>query len=132
MSQYLFIYGTLRPGLAPDAVAAAVLTLKLVGEGFVRGTLYDLGEYPGAALEAAAESKVFGAVFELPGNPEVLHALDVYEGFNPEAVAESLFVRVEQAVELADGSSLPCWVYVYNLDPVGARVIADGRYPETE
>lgn len=128
LSQYLFIYGTLRPGLAPDAVEGAVSTLRLVGEGFVRGTLYDLGEYPGAVLNVASSNKIFGMVFELPGDAGVLRALDVYEGFNPDVVSESLFVRVEQVVELEDGSAVPCWVYVYNLDPVGARVVAGGRY----
>lgn len=132
MSQHLFIYGTLRPGLAPDEVACAVSTLRAVGEGFVRGTLYDLGEYPGVVLNSSSSNRIYGTVFELPSDARVLNALDVYEGFNPEAVAKSLFVRVEQVVELADGRAVACWVYVYNLDPVGARVIAGGRYPESE
>lgn len=128
MAQYLFLYGTLLPGCAPGEIAGAVETLRLVGEGSVRGGLYDLGDYPGALIDPRSESRIFGKIFELPENVEVLHELDRYEGFNPQAVADSLFVRVEKPVEMTDGRSLLCWVYQYNLDPVGARVIADGRY----
>jgi gamma-glutamylcyclotransferase (GGCT)/AIG2-like uncharacterized protein YtfP len=128
VSQFIFIYGTLRPGLAPDEVARAVGKLRLVGEGSVRGVLYDPGDYPGAVVDSAAESRIFGTVFELPVDESVLRELDRYEGFNPEAAAESLFVRVEHAVELADVRTIGCWIYVYNLEPVGARVVQGGRY----
>ena len=130
MSQHIFIYGTLRPGLAPDEIACAVEKLRIVGEGSVRGVLYDLGEYPGAVVSAAAHSRIHGMVFELPEDADVLRELDRYEGFNPEAVAESLFVREEQMVELLDGHALSCWIYVYNFEPVGARIIPEGRYRE--
>lgn len=109
-------------------VARAVEQLRPVGEGCVRGVLYDLGEYPGARLDVAADSRIFGTVFELPGDEGVLRALDRYEGFNPEAVKDSLFVREKHAVELADRRKIDCWIYAYNLEPVGARVIVDGRF----
>lgn len=128
MSQYIFIYGTLQPGAAPREVARAVEMLKPVGEGSVDGVLYDLGEFPGAVADSAAESRVFGTVFELPEDKNVLPELDRYEGFNPDAVTDSLFVRLERDVELTDGCQMRCWIYYYNLQPLGARVIADGRY----
>ncbi len=131
MSRYLFIYGTLQPGHAPDEIAVAVERLRLVGRGTVSGVLYDLGDYPGAVLGGNRQSRIFGTVFELPDDANVLQALDEYEGFNPEAIAESLFVRVEHAVEMADGRALNCWIYAYNLDPVGARILLRGKYPET-
>ena len=120
--------GMLRPGLAPDEIARAVERLRPVGEGSARGVLYDLGEYPGTRMDAAAQSRIFGTVFELPDDPSVLRALDRYEGFNPEAVEDSLFVRKNQMIELVDGRKIECWIYVYNFEPVGARVIVDGRY----
>jgi gamma-glutamylcyclotransferase (GGCT)/AIG2-like uncharacterized protein YtfP len=128
MSQYIFIYGTLRPGLAPDEVVRAVDTLRAVGEGSVAGVLYDLGEYPGAVADSAAKSRVFGTVYELPEDADVLWKLDDYEGFNPDAVAENLFVRDLLDVQMADGQDMRCWMYLYNLPPVGAQVVADGRY----
>jgi gamma-glutamylcyclotransferase (GGCT)/AIG2-like uncharacterized protein YtfP len=133
VSQYLFVYGTLRPGFAPGEIARVVEKLKPVGDGFVRGVLYDLGHFPGAMLhasdpDASSSGKIFGTVFELPEDPQVLRALDTYEDFYPNAISDSQFVRVEHAVELADGRSLLCWIYIYNLDPVGARIITNGRY----
>ena len=128
MSQYIFIYGTLQPGLAPGEVARAVEKLKPVGEGSVACILYDLGVYPGAVADSAAQSRVFGTVYELPEDTEALRNLDQYEGFNPDAVADSLFVREQLNVEMADGHPLRCWIYLYNLPPVGAPVIPDGRY----
>jgi gamma-glutamylcyclotransferase (GGCT)/AIG2-like uncharacterized protein YtfP len=128
VSQYIFIYGTLHPGLAPDEIARAVESLKPVGEGSIGGVLYDLGDYPGALVDATSESRIYGAVFELPGDANILLALDRYEWFNPQNEADSLFVRVKHEVELRDGRAIECWMYVYNMEPDGARVIADGRF----
>jgi len=58
MSGYLFAYGTLRPGFAPESVAPMVDRLELVGEGFLQGLLYDLGEYPGLVLDSRSVSVI--------------------------------------------------------------------------
>lgn len=47
MSEYLFAYGTLQPGLAPAEIADVVAGFEIAGVGFVHGTLYDLGSFPG-------------------------------------------------------------------------------------
>jgi gamma-glutamylcyclotransferase (GGCT)/AIG2-like uncharacterized protein YtfP len=130
MSEYLFVYGTLQPGRAPRAIAGAVGMLQPVGAGSARGRLYDLGRYPGAVLDRLAEQRIHGMVFRLPEDAGILARFDRYEGYSAEAQAESLFLRVLEPVELASGGSLDCWVYVYNRPPAGARVLADGRYPE--
>ena len=76
MSEYLFLYGTLLPGQAPDEVVGVVRHLHRVGAGFVRGHLYDLGDYPGAILDKSSETLISGEVFELPTNRVVLASLD--------------------------------------------------------
>jgi gamma-glutamylcyclotransferase (GGCT)/AIG2-like uncharacterized protein YtfP len=114
MSDYLFAYGTLQPGLAPTQVARVAAKLQPVGEGFVRGALYDLGGYPGAVPDPKAPGRIAGAVMELPEDESVLKKLDAYEGFDPEAPGESEFVRVRQAVELKTGGTVECWIYCYN------------------
>ncbi|HEV2325036.1 MAG TPA: gamma-glutamylcyclotransferase family protein [Terracidiphilus sp.] len=127
MSEYLFTYGTLRPGRAPAEIAAAVRTLRVVGTGRIRGTLYDLGEYPGAVLDADA-AEIDGTVFELPDVPGILGLLDAYEEFDPGGPEASLFVRELHPVMLDTGGTLTCWVYVYNRAPAGARVVCGGRW----
>jgi gamma-glutamylcyclotransferase (GGCT)/AIG2-like uncharacterized protein YtfP len=128
MSEYLFLYGTLRPEDAPEGIRPAVEGLRVVGEGSLPGRLYDLGEYPGAVIDPAAEQRIYGTIFELPGDETVLRRMDVYEDFRSSEPEESLFLRVRQQVELASGGSLECWVYVYNLPPLGARVVTSGRW----
>jgi len=128
MSDYLFTYGTLHPGHAPEEIAAAVRKLRPVGTGFLYGALYDLGDYPGAVLDAASKRKIAGTVFQLPKDEDVLRQLDEYEGFDPDSPAQSLFLRTHCSVTLDSGNSLPCWIYVYNRAPETARVLASGDY----
>jgi len=130
MSDYLFVYGTLQTGHAPDEIAHAVETLQHVGSAFVRGVLYDLGEYPGAVLDPSSKQKISGMVLQLPEDANVLRQLDEYEGFDPNAPDESLFVRVLQEVVMESGRTLRCWVYVYNRDPGSSPVLTHGKYPK--
>jgi gamma-glutamylcyclotransferase (GGCT)/AIG2-like uncharacterized protein YtfP len=111
--QILFVYGTLRPGHAPREIAAAVDQCTVIGIGTVRAHLYDLGNYPGIALDDTAPA-VPGIILQLPEDATVLTQLDAYEGFYPNDPATSLFLRVTTTVTLADGSTTTCWVYVYN------------------
>src|ERR1700722_17924104 len=99
MSEYLFAYGTLQPGLAPTKIARVAARLRTVGEGFVRGVLYDLGGYPGAVADPNAKSKILGTVMELPEDEDVLARLDKYEGFDPQSPQTSEYIRERQTVE---------------------------------
>jgi gamma-glutamylcyclotransferase (GGCT)/AIG2-like uncharacterized protein YtfP len=128
MAEYLFTYGTLQPGHAPGAIASAAARLRPLGEGHVRGTLYDFGHYPGATLDATSECKIFGTVYKLPDNPGVLRQLDDYEEFFPDAPELSQYLRVLHPVVLTDGQTLDCWIYIYNRDPRSARIVESGRW----
>lgn len=120
---FLFAYGTLQPGLAPEPMAALVGRLQAVGEGCVRGRLYDLGEYPGAVLEESG-AEIRGTVYRLPEGDSLLPALDAYEGFEPDCFEGSLFIRIKHDVYLADNGSLRCWMYVYNGRVQGLPIIS--------
>ena len=128
MPEYLFTYGTLQPGHAPAAIASAAAQLQHIGEGQVRGTLYDFGRYPGAVLDAGSERKIFGTVYELPSDPAVLARLDDYEECIPDAPALSEYLRVMHPVELMSGETLTCWVYIYNRNVSTARIVESGRW----
>lgn len=128
MSEYLFLYGTLRPEDAPVEIRSTVAGLRLIGEGTVPGILYDLGEYPGALVDAAAEQRIFGTVYQLSEDRTALSRMDTYEDFRPDAPEESLFLRVRQKVEMEAGGSVECWMYVYNMPPLNAPVVASGRW----
>lgn len=107
---HLFTYGSLRSG--SDASRTLLDGCGRIGEGVVRGTLYDVGEYP--ALLLSGDGEVRGEIWRCP--PERLVVLDRYE-----AVAEGLFRRA--AVRI-DGRA--CWVYVAG-PRLGPRLVPANR-----
>jgi len=111
MKQYLFVYGSLRKGHAPPEIAETADKLKLVGEAFIFGSLYDLGDYRGLILKG--DSKIFGQILEIPKESEVLQKLDEYEGFYPNNLKKSLFRRVKALAYFGD-EAIETWVYEYN------------------
>lgn len=132
MQDYLFAYGTLRPGLTPPGVQPLVAQLQWIGAGSAPGRLYDLGDYPCAVFDAAAETQIAGDVFALPEDAgELLEQLDAYEGFSVADVSQSLFVRLQVAVSLADRRRFDCWAYGYNRQVEQASLIAGGDYAKS-
>jgi gamma-glutamylcyclotransferase (GGCT)/AIG2-like uncharacterized protein YtfP len=125
---YLFVYGTLLPEYAPEEFASVMGSLRTAGKGAVRGTLYNLGRYPGAVLDAASSRRIYGTVFALPDGEGLLQRLDEYEEFDPDKPATSHFIRRQGRVELTDGRTLECWIYEYNRSLEGARIVESGRY----
>jgi gamma-glutamylcyclotransferase (GGCT)/AIG2-like uncharacterized protein YtfP len=117
MPNYLFAYGTLQPGSAPPEIADAAAKLQSAGKGFIYGELYELDGYPGAVPNSQSQNKIRGTILELPSDPGFLSQLDDYEGYDPEDLDASEFVRVRQTVELAGGGTLECWIYRYNRQP---------------
>ena len=128
MSDFLFTYGTLLPQHAPDEVKSVVTKLTPCGEGSISGVLFDLGEYPGAVFDNSSDTRVFGTVFRLPDEVNIISELDRYEGFDPASPSTSLFVRKLHPVVLTTGENIECWVYEYNGNPVQERILVDGRY----
>jgi gamma-glutamylcyclotransferase (GGCT)/AIG2-like uncharacterized protein YtfP len=118
MPDLLFIYGTLHPDRAPAEIAPVTRTLRWISPAKIRGTLLDLGAYPGVILDAESTEEVAGELFALPVRPEAQARtwarLDAYEGFDSLDSAASLFVRQRAWATLPDGSQILCFVYSYN------------------
>jgi gamma-glutamylcyclotransferase (GGCT)/AIG2-like uncharacterized protein YtfP len=130
LPRFVFVYGTLVPGLAPPVIADVVARLRVVGPGTVPGRLYHLGAYPGCVLDGACGGVIHGQVLELP-DQGVLERLDWYEGYAAHDDEGSLFLRTVCDVTLADGGRVRSWVYVYNRPVAAARRISTGRYHPT-
>ena len=105
MNKHLvFVYGTLRRGgvrAMPEVFPGA----KFVGRASVRGSLYDLGDYPGLLLGGSG-STVAGEVYEV--DDAILNRMD-----DIEAADDYRRRRVE--VSLDTGASA-CWVYAPERD----------------
>ncbi|MFM8414216.1 MAG: gamma-glutamylcyclotransferase [Planctomycetota bacterium] len=117
----LFVYGTLRPGLARGLPRTLTGDLEVVGAATVPGTLHDLGAYPGLV---PGPSRVHGELLRITDD-ERLAAIDAYEECGG---ATSLFRRERVEATLADGTRRDAWAYLYNRAPGRAPVIPDGDY----
>lgn len=128
--EYLFGYGTLVCGTGHRDVDLVVSTLCVpVAMASVQGRLYDLGDYPGMVRSADPAERVYGVLFRLKRAQRCLATLDRYEGFMPQRLAGSEFVRV-RATALAFPGNRPvaAWAYLYNGSVRYRRVIARGCF----
>ncbi|MES2374989.1 MAG: gamma-glutamylcyclotransferase family protein [Bacteroidota bacterium] len=125
INDLLFVYGSL---LDTDNEFGRYLNdnSTLFGAGKFNGRLYDIGEYPGAIIGNENSYPIYGSVCKLK-NPEVLTALDDYEGFGPDQEQPNLFIRELLPIETSDGTT-NCWVYLYNLEVDGFVEITSGDY----
>ena len=128
MNQYLFAYGTLADANPPRKIATVVKKLKCLGKGYIFARLYDLGEYPGAVLDDSKRHKVFGKIFKVGDDSELLTQLDDYEAFDPKRPEGSLFVRKRSAINRANHPPLTGWVYEYNRSINSEPLIKHGDY----
>jgi gamma-glutamylcyclotransferase (GGCT)/AIG2-like uncharacterized protein YtfP len=126
----LFVYGTLRSPSNHQMQRYLAQYTTLVGEGTIRGELYDLGNYPGVWIPEGGMDRVMGEVHELneATATEVWQSLDVYEMCGAADPEPHLYRRETVVVSLADGSTTEGVVYVLNVLPMHARKIPSGDY----
>lgn len=111
----LFVYGTLRPAVAPEFVRPAVSQFVLIGTGTVRGKLHQFSHYPGIVLDDAGDL-VRGELYELPDSPEIWNLLDTYEGVDFQHPERSLFIRRRCNIQMDSGSEITAFVYEFNTN----------------
>lgn len=124
----LFVYGTLRPALAPAAIAAVAGSLRRLGPARVRGRLYDLGRYPAAVADPEASGWIEGELVALGPDSPPLAWFDDYEGWDPAAPDTALFRRERHEALDAGGRAVACWIWVWAREVDERRRIGDGRW----
>jgi gamma-glutamylcyclotransferase (GGCT)/AIG2-like uncharacterized protein YtfP len=126
MNNLLFVYGTL---LNDDNEFGNYLRKNSIvySTGKVKGSLYDIGEYPGVVLSDGDEY-VYGTIFQLNDPVSALKILDEYEGFGEDQPQPNEYVRVLTEVE-TETDIIICWIYVYNLPVDTFPYINSGKYP---
>ena len=80
MTDYLFVYGTLRSEFPHPLARRLQAQAKFIGKGSTPGALYDFGWYPGARFDPHARTHVIGEVFSIKNAERLLAELDHYEG----------------------------------------------------
>lgn len=132
MSDYLFVYGTLRRDAAGNTHPLLAGAARLVGEALCRGRLYLIADYPGLVASGNPRDVVRGEVYELDEPLLLLPRLDDHEGCGPGFPRPTEFVRRSRAVWLDDGRILATWVYLYNRDTDGLLLIESGDFCRQE
>lgn len=126
-TEHVFVYGTLRRGQALHGQLERA-GAEFVGEGWIRGRLYDLGEYPGAVPSDLGNEQVFGELYRLGRPSEQLPILDEVEECDPDDPERSLFIRRRVDVRLGDGRITHALVYVLPREPESAQRIPGGDF----
>lgn len=116
MTDYLFVYGTLRRNYDLKLKERIAADLRYIGQGKIGAVLYDLGKYPGA-IKSNKGSEVIGDVFRIEDPDRVLRILDRYEGIGEKAPQQAEFIRKKIRLKLRSGKELTAWIYWYNRDP---------------
>lgn len=103
-SELVFVYGTLRRG---GSNAFRMDGAEFVGPATVGGVLYRISWYPGLVLEG--DGRVIGEVHRV--GPELLRALDEFEGLAAGEIEGSEYRRVKAEALLGGEEELEVWVY---------------------
>ncbi len=112
----VFVYGTLRRG---EKRHAALANARFVGEGTVSGfVMYEPAGYPGIV---EGDGIIVGEVYAV--DAATLRSLD-----HIEAVEEGLSRRECAMIELNDGRTLKCELYLYNRGVVGCTAVPSGDW----
>jgi len=125
----LFVYGTLRKGFPLHKYL--VRDIRFRSRGYIRGRLYDLGDFPGAGPSVAAGERIAGEVYELLKPETQFKKLDKLEEFLPTRPRDSLFVRKKTVVHLKGGRRVLAWAYLLPKTPENGRRLVSGNYAET-
>lgn len=123
----LFVYGSLRSGFRSPAYEYISRYFDLVGEAMVKGSLYDLGNYP-AARPSNENKFIIGELYRIRNDKEFSWAigqLDDYEGVNVAFDETPLYVR-DIAEAYIENTTIPTWIYWYHGDVEGKPVIESG------
>jgi gamma-glutamylcyclotransferase (GGCT)/AIG2-like uncharacterized protein YtfP len=128
---HLFVYGSLRSGFRNPAYHYLSKYFHLVGQGFIKGKLYDTGNYP-VAVSTNEDHFLVGELYEINNPIEfdwAISQLDDYEGIATEGDEQPLYKR-EETIVVCNHQQTTAWVYWYNADVSNMPVIASGDLME--
>jgi gamma-glutamylcyclotransferase (GGCT)/AIG2-like uncharacterized protein YtfP len=123
----LFVYGTLRSGFKSPVYEYISGYFSFIGEGKVKGKLFDMGNYP-AGIPTNENVFIVGELYAINNPAEFSWAigqLDDYEGVSVEPDEVQLYRREITEVHMNDATA-SAWIYWYNGDTSGRPLVATG------
>ena len=131
MSDYLFVYGTLRQNANHPMHQQLATHARFVAMARLQACLYQVSYYPGAVPSNNVANQVLGELYQLLQPEQLLPLLDNYEECGPGFAEPQEYRRELQQVMLESGASVIAWVYVYNRDTSGLQQIPSGDFLTT-
>lgn len=122
----VFVYGTLRRGGSNHFRLAGA---EFVTAGTIAGRMYRIDWYPGIVLDAAGD-EIQGEVYAV--DPELLAALDVFEGLSAGEIEGSEYRRVRTTVMRQDSHTLSAWVWEWLGITDETQRLTDGDWLKEE
>jgi len=92
---------------------------RFIGDARMQDRLYGFGRFPGAVPAAHPDEWVRGEVYRMDDSTGLLAVLDEYEG--------SDFERAISSIQLDEGQTIECWVYLY-VGRLPGRLIESGDW----
>ena len=127
-AEYLFVYGTLMSSIEHPMSKYLSSNATFIGRGYISGTLYDLGEYPGLLDAEDKNSQVFGEIFDICGKVALLRRIDEYEGCGKSQPKPHLYERRSVSVKLTSEQDIMAWTYFYLGNTRTQKCIESGDY----
>ncbi|MDX5408149.1 MAG: gamma-glutamylcyclotransferase [Chromatiaceae bacterium] len=128
MSDYLFVYGTLRQNAKHPVHQQLAAHANFVAMARYQARLYQLSYYPGAVPSASAADQVVGELYQLLQPELLLPQLDKYEECGEGFAKPQEYRRELQQVTLNSGESVSAWVYIYNRSVEHLDLILSGDF----
>lgn len=126
MSEFLFVYGTLRRQLIHNQRLQQ--HAEFIAEASMRGRLYLLDGYPGAVDSTDFADNVQGELYRIRRATALFAILDDYEECSAKFPTPHEYRREQRQVRLADGRQFQAWVYLYNWDVRHLVQIVSGEF----
>lgn len=123
----LFVYGSLRSGFQSPAYDYISHYFSLVGNGKVKGYLYDMGSYP-AGVPTNDDAFIIGELYSLNSETEFSWAfsqLDDYEGVSPDDGEPALYGRSLTTVYI-NNTTEQAWIYWFLGDVQQHPIVTSG------
>jgi gamma-glutamylcyclotransferase (GGCT)/AIG2-like uncharacterized protein YtfP len=102
---------------------------ELISPGTIQGRMYRIDWYPGLVLDESGD-EISGEVYSV--EPELLAALDVFEGLSAGEIEGSEYRRVETTVMLQNSQVLTAWVWEWVGLISESQRISDGNWLKDE
>jgi gamma-glutamylcyclotransferase (GGCT)/AIG2-like uncharacterized protein YtfP len=123
----IFVYGSLRSGFHHPAYEYISRYFVLIGNAKVKGSLYDMGDYP-AAVSSDGNTFIVGELYAIKQADEfgwAIAQLDDYEGIHAEQGEIALYKREQTTVYIND-TETQAWIYWFNGDVSRGTCIESG------